>query len=168
MIVIQKSHIKSAIVLISIFLLITFPSPIIVRSQSDEVIGACTRQVGTLQELTMLVIADSCEEGWTPIKWNVQGPQGEPGPAGANGKDGAPGPAWKPTITFSERLISNKIKNELLGSHLACFLSLSGARHQNQACTCEVAQENGNWYLKMDLDESVEKGYCNCQAMCMD
>lgn len=174
MIVMQKSHIRSALLLISIILLITLPSPLIVQSQGDEVIRACTRDVGTSQKLTMLVIADSCEQGWTSIQWNVKGPQGDTGTPGADGKDGAPGPAWDPTLSFypplsDEPLISDKNETLPLRSHLACFLSRSGANHQIQACTCEVTGvKNGDWELNLLLDENVEGGRCSCRAMCMD
>ena len=190
MIVIKKSHIRRALLLISIILLITLPSPLIVQSQGDDVIRACAREVGSLN-LTMLVIADSCESGWTPIQWNVQGPPGEPGaagpigPAGAKGEQGPPGPAgsqgqtgpagspWNPTLSFypskADVLKSDKDENLSLGSHLACFLSISGAIHQKQACTCLVTgDKNENWQLHIRLDETVDSGFCQCQAMCMD
>src|SRR5574341_1525558 len=103
MIVIQKSHLRSATLLISMFLLIllfvTLPAPLIVRSQGDGVIRACTRQVGSLKELTMLVMADSCEPGWDPIEWNIQGPKGDqgvPGPTGPAGLQGQQGPQGNP------------------------------------------------------------------------
>ena len=191
MIVIKKSHIKRAILLISALLLtillITLPTPLIVRSQSNGVIRACTRPVGALKELTMLVIADSCEPGWDPIEWNIQGPQGEPGvagptgPAGPQGEQGPPGstgPAgpkgdagtsWKPTIWFSKLLKTDKNESLLLGSHLACSLSYAGSVHQKQACRCEVDRLSGGvWALNVILDESVDGGFCSCRAMCMD
>ncbi len=188
MIVIKKSHIRRALLLISIILLITLPSPLIVQSQSDGVIRACTRDVGSLTKLTMLVIADSCEQGWDPIEWNIKGPQGEPGvpgpmgpagpkgetgPAGPQGQTGPAGSAWNPTLSFypskADVLRSDKDENLSLGSHLACFLSLSGAVHQKQACTCQVTgDKNENWQLHIRLDETVDSGFCQCQAMCMD
>jgi hypothetical protein len=182
MIVIKKSHIRRAILLISIILLITLPSPLIVQSQGDDVIRACAREVGSLN-LTMLVIADSCESGWRSIQWNVKGPQGEAGaagpmgpagpqgeagPAGPKGEQGPAGSSWRPTIKKSELLYSDKDQSSLLGSHLACFLSLSGAVHQKQACTCEIIENGGSWQLNLLLDENVDGGFCRCQAMCMD
>ena len=55
------------------------------QGEDDDVIRACTRQVGVRKEITMLVIADSCEPGWTPLEWNVQGPPGPTGPQGNPG-----------------------------------------------------------------------------------
>jgi Collagen triple helix repeat (20 copies) len=72
------------------------------RGQSDGVIRACTRQVGIKKEITMIVIADACEPGWTLLEWNIQGPQGNQGdqgpigPPGPQGEKGDQGPAGTP------------------------------------------------------------------------
>jgi hypothetical protein len=73
-----------------VLMIITVPTLLNAQSQDAGVISACTRQVGIRKEITMVVIADSCEPGWTPLVWNMQGP---PGPAGPQGSPGASGPA---------------------------------------------------------------------------
>jgi len=98
---IKKSHVRIAVfflaTLLSVLILsILYPGRILAQSGSDGVIRACTRQVGELTEITMIVIADSCESGWTMIEWNVQGPQGEVGPQGEPGPQGEMGPIGPP------------------------------------------------------------------------
>jgi len=98
---VKKSYIKIVVfflaTLLSILILsILYPTRIFAQSGADGVIRACTRQVGELTEITMIVIADSCEPGWTIIEWNLQGPQGEMGPQGEPGPQGEVGPQGEP------------------------------------------------------------------------
>jgi hypothetical protein len=55
---------------------------------SAQVINACVKNGGTIK-----IVADptQCSQGDTPLSWNVQGPQGEPGTPGEPGMDGEPG-----------------------------------------------------------------------------
>ncbi len=55
------------------------PTRFIPQQQRDDVIRACTHQVGVRNVITMMVLADSCEPGWVPLEWNQQGPPGPPG-----------------------------------------------------------------------------------------
>src|SRR5688500_16088759 len=85
-----------AVVVVGLFLLLTIPAmaaPATAQSsgQSNDVIRACTRQVGVRKEVTMIVMADTCEPGWTLMEWNVQGPAGDPGPQGDPGPKGDSG-----------------------------------------------------------------------------
>ncbi len=77
-------------VLLAALLITAFGTRLLAQGGDDDVIRACMRQVGVRKEITMMVIADSCEPGWTSIKWNVEGP---PGPAGPQGEAGSAGPA---------------------------------------------------------------------------
>lgn len=92
----QKTILKPqflTIVFASVLLLVTArPAPFSVQGQNDGVVQACTRQVGTKKEITMVVLADKCEPGWTLLEWNLQGPPGPAGPAGPAGEQGPPGP----------------------------------------------------------------------------
>jgi len=80
--------------LVAALLITAFGTRLLAQGGDDEVIRACIRQVGVRKEITMMVIADACEPGWTPIQWNVEGPagpQGETGPAGPAGPEGPRG-----------------------------------------------------------------------------
>lgn len=80
-----------------LLLVLIFPVRIFAQDDGGAVIRACTRQAGVRKEITMMVMADSCESGWTLIEWNRQGipgPQGlkgDTGPAGPQGPMGPPG-----------------------------------------------------------------------------
>jgi hypothetical protein len=95
----RMPHIKPEfwflLVLISLVVMFTILPPwFSAQGQGDGVIRACTRQVGVKKEITMMVVADSCEPGWTLMEWNMQGPPGEkgdPGPAGPSGQQGLKG-----------------------------------------------------------------------------
>src|SRR5215207_5122178 len=99
-----------AILVFSVLVIAALPIGFIAQAQADGVIRACTRQVGLIKAITMIVIADSCEPGWTAIEWNVQGPpgpsgpQGEVGPAGPAGAPGAQGPPGTANISISNPL----------------------------------------------------------------
>lgn len=57
-------------------------------------IHACVNDSsGTLK----IVGADQeCGNGWSPLDWNIMGPQGDPGPAGPQGDPGPAGPQGDP------------------------------------------------------------------------
>jgi hypothetical protein len=89
-----KPKLTSIVILVfAVPIIAAFPSRIGLQEEGDKVIRACTRQVGVSKEITMMVIADSCESGWIPIEWNQQGPPGPLGPQGPEGPEGPQGPA---------------------------------------------------------------------------
>ena len=64
------------------------------------VINACVqRHTGRVR---VVAGPNACRRGEQPVAWNVQGPAGPPGPAGAPGADGAPGPAGPPGATGAQ------------------------------------------------------------------
>ena len=172
---IKKTHLKIIVfflaALLSILILsILFPSRIFAQSGADGVIRACTRQVGELTEITMMVIADSCEPGWTKIEWNVQGPQGEAGQQGERGDPGADGPPGPPGVNGntgpsgninlrywdSPQVESFNGDNNTKpinppSTNSFCFLKKVGirdAKDDNQTPFCELYTSGGQWYLK--------------------
>jgi hypothetical protein len=60
-------------------------------SGDGNTINGCYSSGGALKVLTPA--QPTCPEGFTPIHWNVTGPQGPQGPAGPQGNAGAVGPA---------------------------------------------------------------------------
>jgi hypothetical protein len=82
------------VISLNVVLLVTTAAPRLMASEAQDSgeVHACTRQVGVRKEITMIVIADSCEPGWTSLVWNVQGPPGSAGPVGPIGPAGPVGP----------------------------------------------------------------------------
>lgn len=58
---------------------------LIPKCSPAQVINACVDSGGNLKVLT------PCPKGYTPLSWNIQGPQGPQGPQGVPGPQGAPG-----------------------------------------------------------------------------
>src|SRR5262249_54024485 len=65
---------------------------------TTSVIYACQRTDGSDSDGVARLVASpsSCRSNERVISWNVQGPAGSPGPAGATGPAGPPGPAGAP------------------------------------------------------------------------
>src|SRR4051794_26649811 len=64
------------------------------------VINACVQRHNG--RVRVVAGPNACRRGEQPVAWNVQGPAGPPGPAGAPGADGAPGPAGAPGTTGAQ------------------------------------------------------------------
>lgn len=73
---------------------LTFAWPAVAHAQTSSLLAACIgKATGTMR------LADpggSCRSGETPVTWNIQGPQGAPGPQGLPGPPGLPGPQGLP------------------------------------------------------------------------
>jgi hypothetical protein len=189
---VKKSYIKIAVfflaTLLSILILsVLYPTRIFAQSGADGVIRACTRQVGELTEITMIVIADSCEPGWTMIEWNLQGPQGEagpqgdvgpqgqPGPQGLQGQEGVPGDTGPPGLTNLKLEQPGQIESfngngatKNLGSTAGrfCFLTkvaIWGAGDQSETSFCEIFISSNSWILKAS---SSGDSKTSCVAKC--
>jgi hypothetical protein len=174
-----------AILVFCVLVLAALPIGVFVQAQQDGVIRACTRQVGLLKEISMLVIADSCEPGWTPIEWNVQGPAGPAGPtgpegpagpvgpAGAQGSQGNPGPPGTASFSISSPIELQSSSGQALTRDLMSasksFCSLEkvaiwDSEDSGEISFCEVYVSEGVWRLK-----AVSNGdsHADCRARCM-
>ncbi len=176
------------IVVLALLVVTAIPIRLSVRAQADGVIRACTRQVGLRKEITMLVIADSCESGWTPLEWNVQGPpgpagpqgetgpvgpigpQGPAGPQGATGQQGATGTAG---ISVSNPVELQSSRGQALTQDLMstsksyCSLekvAIWDSEDSTEISFCEVYPSGGVWHLK-----AVSNGdsHADCRARCI-
>jgi hypothetical protein len=191
---INSRRISLSILVGAVLIAAALPMRFIVKAQSGAVIQGCTRQVGLRKEITMLVLADSCDAGWTPISWNVQGPpgpagpQGETGPAGpqgeigpagpqgpagstgATGQQGSPGTA---NITLSSPVELQSRNGQVLVQDLAstsksyCALekvAIWDSEDSSETSFCEVYPSQGVWHLK-----AVSNGdsHADCRARCM-
>jgi hypothetical protein len=88
----------------------------------DNTVKACYDRGGSLK----LQIGDECPRGWTPVQWNVTGPQGltgEPGQDGADGEPGPPGPPG-PAGTTEVSVVRLDFHNVAGPSFIVRFLSL--------------------------------------------
>jgi hypothetical protein len=175
----------------SVLLLFTArPAPFSVQGQDDGVVRACTRQVGTKKEITMVVLADQCESGWTLLEWNLQGPPGPAGPAGPGGEQGPPGsvgpagPAGEqgpagpkgdsPKISVSGKYIleshnGNDPSPTKLMSSTNSFCTLERVAFTNspdsdERIHCEVYSYQQSWWLKA-LSNSGGDAYCDAQCI---
>lgn len=178
----------SLAVLVLVVSVAALPLGFIVHGQENGIIRACTRQVGVNKELTMIVMADSCEAGWTPIEWNVQGPpgpqgpsgpEGPAGPAGPAGTAGAQGPKRDPgpagTANFS---ISSPVelqsgngqsltKDLMPASKSFCSLekvAIWDSEDSSEVSFCEVYVADGMWHLKAN---SNGDSHADCRARCI-
>lgn len=174
-----------AILVIFVLIVVAMPFGFVVQGQGNDLIRACTRQVGVKKEITMLVLADSCEPGWAPIEWNVQGPpgpQGETGPSGPEGPVGSTGPAGAtgpqgPSGTaiisvsgsFELQSSSGQSQTKDLISSSKSFCSLEkvaiwDSEDSNEISFCEVYSSQGFWHLK-----AVSNGdsHADCRARCI-
>lgn len=75
-------------------------------------------------------------------------------------------PKWQ--VFPIETTSKNIEEKNLPGKWDMCMLSTVGTVHARQACTCEVKPRDEQWYLSIELDETVEGGYCRCQASCVN
>jgi hypothetical protein len=181
-------------VMFAVLVIAALPFRFIVQGQEDGMIRACTRQVGARKEITMLVIADSCESGWTPIEWNVQGPpgpagpkgdtgpMGPEGPAGPAGPEGPAGPAGKTGVQgppgtadirisglFELKSIPGQAQTMDLMSADKSFCSLEkvaiwDSEDSNEISFCEVYIWDGLWHLKA---VSNNDSHADCMARCI-
>jgi len=172
---IKPKPIALALIVLAMLVIVAIPIGFVVQGQ-ENVIRACTRQVGVRKEITMMVIADSCEPGWTPIEWNVQGPPGPAGPAGetgAQGPQGDPGPSGTANINIFNPVELHSSSGQVLTKDLMSanksFCSLEkvaiwDAEDSNETSFCEVYVSNGLWTLK-----AVSNGdsHADCRARCM-
>jgi hypothetical protein len=157
------------IFIIAVIVTAALPVRLSAQGQGDGIIRACTRQVGVRKEITMLIIADSCEAGWIPIEWTITGPAGPPGeqgiqgpqgekgdqgpagsqgapgatgPQGAKGDPGQPGTASIQVLSFDEQQSSN-------GNNLTSKLISTG----NSLCSLEKV---AIW----DSEDNSEVSFC--------
>ena len=80
---------NKAIIVGGVLLLLTFTASFSFADEDTTYYGC----IGKSSKILRVVSSpDKCRKNETPISWNKLGPQGEQGPAGADGKDGAQGP----------------------------------------------------------------------------
>ncbi len=80
---------KKALVFFSLFIIV-IAAVGVGYAQADETITACVKKNGQVRFLTEK--NSQCEANEIALTWNIQGPQGEPGPQGPQGETGPQGP----------------------------------------------------------------------------
>lgn len=169
--------------LIAVVLIGTVATRVSAQGGDNDIIRACTRKVGNKLKITLMVIADQCEQGWTPLEWNIQGPPGPQGPQGPKGDTGATGlrgpegeqgPPGPTNINYREfrpqlqaRDGSVETTNLIPANNSFCSLkkiAIWDNGDSNEISFCELYIADGNWVLKA---VSSGNSHADCAAHCI-